>query len=65
MTNRKLRKVLFAGVQEDQVLKVEKWKGGDVDGLKDEQGWRIWSQGNARATRKQVACAIKGLLARL
>ncbi|SGY23088.1 BQ5605_C019g08894 [Microbotryum silenes-dioicae] len=61
----RLREVLFTGLQEDQVLKVEKWKGGAVDGLKDERGWRVWSQGNARATRKQVAPVIKGLLARL
>ncbi|SCV71845.1 BQ2448_4539 [Microbotryum intermedium] len=60
-----LRKVLFQGLQEDQVLKLENWKGGAVNGLKDEQRWRVWSQGNARATRKQVAPAIKGLLARL
>ncbi|SCZ88785.1 BZ3500_MvSof-1268-A1-R1_Chr2-1g04636 [Microbotryum saponariae] len=61
----RLREVLFSALQDDQVLKVEKWKGGAVKGLKDERGWRVWSQGefrtlaklagNARATRKQVA----------
>lgn len=50
-------------IQKEPELKLEGWKGGNADVLGKQ--WRIWQQGNARATRKQVAPIIKRLVTAL
>lgn len=50
-------------VEKEPELKLEGWKGGKPDVLG--KRWRIWQQGNARATRKQVAPIIKRLVTAL
>ncbi|GAA6028344.1 hypothetical protein JCM8097_006987 [Rhodosporidiobolus ruineniae] len=60
-------KSVFEGVERDEVLQLEEWKGleeyGAQEGQTSEGGrWRVWQQGNAKATRKQVAPALKDLV---
>lgn len=64
---------VFAGLEKDQVLELGEWKAlkdYSIDrGRGESQGggggwerWQVWQQGNARATRKQVAPALKDLV---
>ncbi|GAA6052910.1 hypothetical protein JCM3770_004404 [Rhodotorula araucariae] len=63
---------VFAALERDEVLRLEAWKdagvygaqegrvGADADADASAGGrWRIWQQGNDRATRKQVAPSLK------
>jgi exopolyphosphatase len=59
---------VYKGVEKAEVLQVEEWKdaedyGGKVQG-EGEEGlrWRVWQQGNVKATRKQVAPVVKQLV---
>ena len=63
---------VFAGLEKDQVLELGEWKAikdysidrgrGDSQGGEGWERWQVWQQGNARATRKQVAPALKELV---
>lgn len=65
---------VFAGLEKDKVLELEEWKAKKTYGIDEgsntgQQGahdgwerWKVWQQGNARATRKQVAPALKDLV---
>ncbi|GAA5983340.1 hypothetical protein JCM10908_000247 [Rhodotorula pacifica] len=63
---------VFAGLEKEQVLELEEWKARkeyrmDRGDTRDQAGsgwerWRVWQQGNARATRKQVAPALRDLV---
>jgi len=59
---------VFEALERDEVLELKEWKDASVYGVAEggwkggEQGedrWRIWQQGNDRATRKQVAPSMK------
>ncbi|BGP40415.1 Exopolyphosphatase [Rhodotorula kratochvilovae] len=56
---------VFGALEKDEVLRLEEWKDSDVYGVQEGGGavggerWRIWQQGNDRATRKQVAPSLK------
>ncbi|GJN90784.1 hypothetical protein Rhopal_003798-T1 [Rhodotorula paludigena] len=58
---------VFARLEQDETLRLEAWKdakeyGGIEEGAGEQERWRIWQQGNDRATRKQVAPALKALV---
>ncbi|TNY24761.1 putative Exopolyphosphatase [Rhodotorula diobovata] len=65
---------VFGALEGDEVLRLKEWKeretygvsegGWDAEGKGEGEGegedrWRIWQQGNDRATRKQVAPSLK------
>ncbi|GAA5854245.1 hypothetical protein JCM8547_001751 [Rhodosporidiobolus lusitaniae] len=59
---------VFEGVERDEVLQLEEWKdveyyGGRMEGTTEEgEKWKVWQQGNVKATRKQVAPVLKKLV---
>lgn len=63
---------VFAGLEKDQVLELGEWKAikdysidrgrGESKGGEGWERWQVWQQGNARATRKQVAPTLKELV---
>jgi exopolyphosphatase len=65
---------VFAGLEKDQVLELGEWKAirdYSIDrgrgerkkgGERGWERWQVWQQENARATRKQVAPALKDLV---
>lgn len=71
---------IWAGLERDEVLRLEGWKARKEYGVEEgstaasssggegeEKGerwerWKVWQQGNAHATRKQVAPALKDLV---
>ncbi|BGP24937.1 exopolyphosphatase [Rhodotorula toruloides] len=64
--NERLSKVVFSGLEKDEVLQLEEWKDvkdfGVQEGGKGVEKWKVWQQGNDKATRKQVAPALKALV---
>lgn len=58
--------LVFAGLEKDPVLELGEWKASkdySIDrGRGGRERWQVWQQGNARATRKQVAPALKDLV---
>ncbi|BGP02310.1 putative Exopolyphosphatase [Rhodotorula toruloides ATCC 204091] len=62
----RLNQVVFPGLERDKVLQLEEWKDykdyGVQEGGKDGEKWKVWQQGNDKATRKQVAPALKALV---
>ncbi|KAK4054584.1 Exopolyphosphatase [Microbotryomycetes sp. JL201] len=62
-TSERLRNILYPGLEADADLRLGPWFGGDLSGEPGfDKRWRLWQQVNAKATRKQVAPAIKHLL---
>ncbi|CEQ40911.1 SPOSA6832_02591, partial [Sporobolomyces salmonicolor] len=61
-----LDRVVFDGLEADPVLELEEWKVldryGKDHGERDGERWKVWNQGNTKATRKQVAPALKRLV---
>ncbi|BGP16545.1 hypothetical protein JCM10213_000543 [Rhodosporidiobolus nylandii] len=57
---------VFEGIERDGVLQVEEWKDLDdyprQEGRSGEERWKVWQQGNAKATRKQVAPVLRKLV---
>ncbi|GAA5959254.1 hypothetical protein JCM3765_005122 [Sporobolomyces pararoseus] len=63
---------VFEGLELDQVLQLEEWKlvdqyggvdrGGERQGGESYERWKVWQQGNTKATRKQVAPVLKDLI---
>ncbi|KAH8917530.1 DHH phosphoesterase [Atractiella rhizophila] len=59
---------VFEKMEEDGVLELKKWKDADGEKVKKKEYGdlcRVWRQGNTKATRKQVAPILKGVLERL
>ncbi|GAA6008172.1 hypothetical protein JCM11491_001909 [Sporobolomyces phaffii] len=65
----RLGSTVFDGFEADDVLQLEEWKivqdYGGIDSVLAGDGikWKVWQQGNVKATRKQVAPVLKGLVA--
>lgn len=57
---------VFGGIEKDETLRVEEWKDVETyvndEGKDSEVRWRVWQQGNVKATRKQVAPVLKELV---
>ncbi|KAM0748589.1 DHH phosphoesterase [Meredithblackwellia eburnea MCA 4105] len=51
---------LFDDLGRDPTLRLGSWRGGEVP--LDAKTWRVWQQGNERATRKQVAPVVKEIV---
>jgi len=70
----KLGESVFKALENDSLLQLEQWKESEnyhgIDqGVKQEAGqvhhyekWKVWQQGNTKATRKQVAPVLKELV---
>ncbi|GAA5865861.1 hypothetical protein JCM1840_006275 [Sporobolomyces johnsonii] len=63
---RRLDRVVFDGLEADPGLELEEWKSidryGKDHGEADGERWKVWNQGNTKATRKQVAPILKRLV---
>ncbi|GAA5894124.1 uncharacterized protein JCM6883_003725 [Sporobolomyces salmoneus] len=73
LTNERRFDVVFEGLEGEEVLELGKWKEaknyGDVDQGETDEGvewerWKVWQQGNTKATRKVVAPVLKELVHR-
>ncbi|GAA5975757.1 hypothetical protein JCM11641_005864 [Rhodosporidiobolus odoratus] len=57
---------VFEGIEGDEVLQLEEWWDYEdfprQEGQDGNERWRVWQQGNAKATRKQVAPMLKSLV---
>jgi len=60
---------MFDLLEEDETLELGEWKeaknfGGVNEGEREGESekWRVWQQGNTRATRKQVAPILRGIV---
>ncbi|GAA6001521.1 hypothetical protein JCM10207_006706 [Rhodosporidiobolus poonsookiae] len=57
---------VFERIGAEEVLQLEEWKGIEEYGRQEGRGegvrWKVWQQGNAKATRKQVGPVMKKLV---
>lgn len=57
---------LVGGLEASEVLQLEEWKKEEkVKRQGDERLVKVWVQGNAKATRKQIAPLLKNLMSEL
>lgn len=56
-------KPILEGVEKDSTLDLKKWKGEKAKGEFKDRRWKVYEQGNAKATRKQLAPILSALVA--
>lgn len=53
---------VLGGLEKEESLRLGVWNGGEVEETEGGKRWRVWQQGNVKATRKQVAPVVSSIV---